>query len=458
MYAYLIVTVTDATGEPIEDALVILSSGESRQRIQLESGPAPGQYQLRNLEPGRYQLRVSRRSFQSESLDLELQQGTNSLPVTLGHRDQPYFYAGGQRIYFEPVEDRFLIAADGEGAREVSTEILQGRNLSYEAIVPETAQSLGEPAPAVREDSLLEVVRFPSGRMLDAEIIQDVTEDLERRGIQVRPALLIQRGSGSPMGLTNDLAVQFEAGVTEEQVGEIAARYGLEVRRTLPSTENAFLLTTSRPPSYDILETAQELLDNEPVLFAEPDLLMQVELDQYTPNDPLFNLLNHLPLIECDDAWEFMGQFLGEDLRGGSPDICIAVFDGNGVAPNHPDLTATLSNGVSKLVQSYNFRAMANQTVAGLSGDHGTECAGTATAAFDNNRGVVGVAPNCRLIGARNPLSWTGSDMADMFLWAAGFDSGGSGYPDPPNPPADVISNSWGVGNAALSTVLQKCL
>lgn len=48
--------------------------------------------------------------------------------------------------------------------------------------------------------------------------------------------------------------------------------------------------------------------------------------------------------------------------------------------------------------------------------------------------------------------------MADAFLWAAGIDNGNTspGFPALPAQPADVISNSWGVSNAALGTVLQN--
>jgi subtilisin family serine protease len=47
--------------------------------------------------------------------------------------------------------------------------------------------------------------------------------------------------------------------------------------------------------------------------------------------------------------------------------------------------------------------------------------------------------------------------MADAFLWAAGIDNGSTdpNFPALPAQPADVISNSWGVANAALSAALQ---
>jgi hypothetical protein len=103
---------------------------------------------------------------------------------------------------------------------------------------------------------------------------------------------------------------------------------------------------------------------------------------------------------------------------------------------------------------------MAPQTVAGLSGDHGTQCAGSATATFNNARGIAGVAPNCHLIGARIPSPATGIEMADAFVWAAGFNTGTTNpsFPAIPGRVADVISNSWGVSNAALSSAMRDCL
>src|SRR5829696_3548936 len=102
---------------------------------------------------------------------------------------------------------------------------------------------------------------------------------------------------------------------------------------------------------------------------------------------------------------------------------------------------------------------MTPQTVAGLSGDHGTKCAGTATAAFNNNQGIAGVAPNCHLIGARIPSPADGIQMADAFIWAAGFNTGNTNpsFPALPARAADVISSSWGANGATLSAALSDC-
>jgi subtilisin family serine protease len=102
---------------------------------------------------------------------------------------------------------------------------------------------------------------------------------------------------------------------------------------------------------------------------------------------------------------------------------------------------------------------MAAQTVADLGVVLGTECAGSASAVFNNNWGTAGLAPNCHLLGARLPNPATGIEMADAFIWAAGFNTGNTtpGFPPLPARAADVISNSWGANGVVMSAALRDC-
>ncbi len=138
--------------------------------------------------------------------------------------------------------------------------------------------------------------------------------------------------------------------------------------------------------------------------------------------------------------------------------MTIAVIDPGGVAPDHPELTASLTDKTAKMVANANFTVYPPviQTVADLGDDHGTQCAGSAAAAFDDQRGIAGAAPNCHLIGARIHATPTAVEMADAFLWAAGFGNSGAGLPLP-NPPADVISASFGNDGVTLSDTIRDC-
>jgi subtilisin family serine protease len=455
---HLVVFVRDAQGNPIEKASVRAeaSAAEGESRSLEEVGG--GRYE-QELPPGSYEVHVStrRRELQPETAKIAIERGTSNVEVVLGREGQRFYYAGDMRIYFEPDEESFLVAVRGERARRAVPAALKRRNLEIEELPSRLQPGAERPEP---EDTSFVSVRLPGGQRVDdaGDLVESVVADLERRGFTVIPALHVRRGEGVVEGLTNELVVRFDESVTTDQAYEIARSVGLEVLRPVNYAGNAFLLGRPGPPSYDILRAAEELRRNHPVRYAEPNLLLTLELDQFTPNDTLWANLTHLPLINCDDAWQTLGA-IAANLQGGSPAITIGVFDPDGVAPNHPELTANLTDGTSKLVVDFNFNAMAAQTVAGLGGDHGTQCAGSATAAFNNARGIAGVAPNCHLIGARIPSPATGIEMADAFIWAAGFNTGTTNpsFPALPARAADVISNSWGVSNAVLSSAMRDC-
>jgi hypothetical protein len=437
--ANLFVLVEDSGRNPIPSATVTLAPQSGAPAVALQPS-SPGNYSIVGIDPGAYRLDVSGEGFLPESYPITLREGRNSTVVVLGRDGEPFFYAAGRKIYFERVPGEFLLVVRGPNAGTIARDVLSRQAMRV--------------AETTRRDSVMLRVASPAAARPDAEMMRSVTGDLQRSGVRATPAMIVKRGEGPVQGLTADLTVKFEDGVSEEEVARIAAENGLTVRRRVKSAGNAYLLSAAEP-SYALLNTALKMMSSPAVVAAEPQLVMEVEKD-YTPNDTLFNLLTHLPLINCDDAWDILGDW-DPSLRGGSAEVCIAVFDPDGVTPDHPDLTANLTNGVGKLQTSFDFSDMVAQTVAGLGGDHGTQCAGSATAAFDNDRGTTGVAPNCRLIGARIPDIATDVDMADAFLWAAGIDNGNNdpAFPAFPAQPADVISNSWGVGNAALTAALQ---
>ncbi len=463
--ARLLVIIEDADRQPVTDAEVELREAATNTPHEIELLDAPGQAYGEDLTPGTYELRVSssQSDLQPETRMLELAAGYNSATVILGKEGQPFFYAGETKVYFEPDRNSFLVVARGDRAAEVAPDLLRNQDLEVRPLpcILTTGHSGYEASSEQPSDSSFVSVDLPGGQTADqaGELMESVANELRRQqGLRVILALPVQRGAGPVQGLTNELTVRFDDSVKQDEVERIAGQLGLTVERPILYAGNAFLLSRPGPPSYDLLRIARVLQQEFPVLYAEPNLLQQLEIDQFTPNDFLWANLTHLPLINCDDAWQTLGN-INANVRGGSSDITIAVFDPDGVAPDHPDLTANLTDGTSKLVTSFNFNAMAPQTVAGLAGDHGTQCASTATAAFNNNQGIVGVAPNCHLIGARLPSPATGIAMADAFMWSAGFNTGSTNpnFPALPARSADVISNSWGVTGAVLSSAMRNC-
>jgi hypothetical protein len=154
-------------------------------------------------------------------------------------------------------------------------------------------------------------------------------------------------------------------------------------------------------------------VDAFPVRYAEPSIIFQVESHAYRPSDYLYPEQPHFQVIRAGDAWDMLDD-IDVNLRAGSPDITIAIFDPQGVDPTHPDLTGDLTDGTVKMSANFDFLNGVNQTYANLQGDHGTECASSATGRFDNTVGATGLAGNCHLIGAQFSHSATHTDIVDV--------------------------------------------
>lgn len=436
------ISVVDAELKTVTGAR--LSAAQANQSAHELREPQEGRWRLPAKPGERWQLTVSAKGYDSEQHQVEAGRGITQVTIGLRRPGQLSYCYGTDKRAFSPLAEVALRHLQGPGALEQLAKLSKKLELKWQPANPRAASS---------SDDQLVLVHAQGERL------QQLDGELAKARIQVTPARAISHGERGPLfGLTAELVVRFAAQVKRPEAERIAARFGLRLSREVRHAGNAFVLLAPEP-SYELLKLAEALAQLEQVIYAEPNLLFAPELDAYIPNDFLWAQVPHLQLIDAHEAWDLLDN-VDVNLRGGSPQITIAVIDPHGVTPNHPDLTATLTDATSKLVTSVNFGAapIAAQTVAGLSGDHGTQCAASATAAFDDNRGIPGVAPNCHLIGAR--IATTDAvAMADIYLWAAGFDNGSTaaGFPALPARPADVISSSWGVTGLALSNVIRDC-
>jgi subtilisin family serine protease len=394
----------------------------------------------------RMEIHVTAKGFEPQTHRINLRDGINQVVIGLRLPGQLSYTYGNDRLAFNPVNDEFLMHISGPNAAENFSGLAKEKDIKWRFV----SQKAGNLA----DDIFLRVHG-------DIEKSPALSKELLRHKLNFEIFRIIEHKDRPALGLTNELVVRFQNDVKRSDAERLAASVDLKIKRELRHAGNAFVLVRSGNPSYDLINAADALAKSDRVVYVEPNLTFVIEPDQYTPNDPLYPHVPHLQLINVDDAWDRLDN-VAINLRGGSPDITIAVIDLDGVAPNHPEFTASLTDGTSKLVSSTNFAAspIAAQTVAGLGGDHGTECAASATAAFDNNRGLAGVAPNCHLIGARIGGVSSAVLMADIYLWVAGFMNGSvaAGFPiAPPARAADVISSSWGSSGLALSNTIRDC-
>lgn len=129
-----------------------------------------------------------------------------------------------------------------------------------------------------------------------------------------------------------------------------------------------------------------------------------------TPNDPFYPQQWGLQTIEAEGAWS---------ITLGDPSVVIAVVD-VGVDFTHPELAHTKwinaveTGGVAGIDDDQNgfIDDSCGYDFIDVDGDpqpaprnyansHGTHVAGIASAARNNNRGIAGLAPGCRIMGVR---------------------------------------------------------
>ncbi len=446
----VLVYVTDSGRQPVAGAEVEV---RSRGNVSLGRDKETGATVVSGLQAGEVALVVARAGGgESKPLAVTVTGGVQQVVVGMPADGELTYRRGDSRAAFVPDHDRFLVYTDGPGAGRLAAAAFRDLGLAAEEL----------PGPGggdARDDKAFEEVTHLVAA--DPDRLAKLPSVLDRQAVDVRIARPVLHKDGTrPYGLTGEIVAAFRGDVKREEVARIAAEHGLEVARDVRHAGNGFLLVRKGMPDYDLLEVAEALAADDRVAWAEPNLVVPLELDAWTPNDLLYGQVPHLQVVNADDAWDRMDN-VAVALRGGSPNITVAVFDPQGVAPNHPDLAGNLTDGTAKLVASINFRAtpIAAQTVAALAGDHGTQCAGSATAIMDDNRGLPGVAPNCHLIGGQNRSNSDELRLADAYLWMSGFANGSTdaGFPALPGRTADVISSSFGVTGAVLSTTMRTC-
>lgn len=121
------------------------------------------------------------------------------------------------------------------------------------------------------------------------------------------------------------------------------------------------------------------------------DAVPERHLQAWTPmqvNDPEFDKQWHLPRARFPEAWNTtMGK-----------GVIVSVID-SGVDPNHPDLKANLLPIIDEVVATGNHDEMDQTNYDNRDGHgHGTHVCGLVGAIANNNIGVCGGAPQCKIL------------------------------------------------------------
>ena len=182
----------------------------------------------------------------------------------------------------------------------------------------------------------------------------------------------------------NELATDFQ--VKEEKFGGM---------------RDAYRLSSPLRSGFDVLAAANRLAQDPRVKWAEPEMTFS-GLSDIIPNDPelgnLWGIRNTgqgiLGTWGTDDV-DMDGEEAWNISRGTSS-VRVLVID-TGVQQDHPDINQTAGRDFTTGVAD----GVAGGGPANACDNHGTAVAGCISARFNNSTGVVGIAPNCRVVSAR---------------------------------------------------------
>jgi hypothetical protein len=243
---------------------------------------------------------VSAEGYEPEANRVVLRDQLTQVVIGLRQQGQFAYTYGNDRRAFTPVEDAFLIRASGAKAADIFARVAKKQDLAWK---PVSEQAAGAP------DELFARV---SG---DLERAERLSQELIRGELAAEIALVIDHGDRPAFGLTNELVVRFNDDVRRTEAERIAGSLGLTITRELRHAGNAFVLLRRGAPSCDLLNAADALAQSGRVVYVEPNLIFVLELDAYTPNDPLWAQVPYLQLINVDDAWDLLDN-VAVNLRG----------------------------------------------------------------------------------------------------------------------------------------------
>lgn len=343
---------------------------------------------------------------QTDSLDFT----SNEQNLLLTQEDNLFYYSFEEKIALYPVENKYTI----EFIDSVDESILEAHNFNPIKV---------------------------SQKIYEVEGSRDEIKSVGEGIYNLNPVYTIE--DGLTMRMKNAVVLQWNKDVSENQRAYLSSFYGLTETKTT-RLFNVYQVTNPLSISQMIYETGT-------VRYCHPVFLSEVEVHDHIPNDEYFGnqFYLHNTGQECNDgnfgtADADIDAPAAWDISLGSSDIVIAVLD-EGVTSDHPDLP----NSRQIRLPGSNFAAQYNPTggdpnnpspIDSLNEYHGNACAGIIAAEMDNEQGVVGIAPNCKIMPVRIPQGTlhydlpTYNDYAQSLTFAV--DNG-----------ADIISCSWGFGS-----------
>ena len=228
---------------------------------------------------------------------------------------------------------------------------------------------------------------------------KEIRDDISFRNIKELP---IFQGSENTYMIVGD---EFFLGYQDEnQLSEFIAKYNLEdllknnVEKVLYDGEGRTkfkLLSLSRNEEIDFFQLVEETKNDDWISSLEPNFTIIGKGDDKISKTTGNIVQSNLDLIDAYKAWKH---------TTGNENIIIAILD-IGVSSSHESLNGKIVPGWNTFNDNYN-------TQPGISGSHGTACAGIIAGSHNVGK-IKGIAPDCKIMPFKvaetsnsNPSNW----------------------------------------------------
>ena len=444
--------IRDTSGKPLKTASVVLIDSQKKP-LSLKYNEEVFAYVVEAPEPGQYEIRVACEGFEAEGRTIQLPD-TEGVHITLGQVGCRFTYFDGGRYPVENTNEklRLIKISDKTGTKQQQLPLLKWLKAGRE----ESQPLLSGPV----------VLDIPT----DESECQRLKEDIEKSGYAVF-GLSLNLAPEQEITITDSLWIHFKAHTPAERIQQILDENDLvsqrRVKGTLPR-QRKITAYYKKLLSWDYIEVFNRLYEYPEIAFFSPHHVIPAEDVQHQPADELFPLQWNLHLARVPEAWGLLRQH-NPDITYGSADVFVNVYD-TGIASNtmaglqaiHPDFNVNVQGSTllgmdgqplpnQKIYNIYDFRT---QNPAGVQilmvahnnlprHEHGSNVAGILAAAgapdpglptngVVGNQGVVGVAPNVRLMSSIWDANMTRPEWYGAWLYLSGLNASWRNIMRPP--------------------------
>lgn len=335
--------------------------------------------------------------------------------------DPTVLLRGGEALPVTPVPDRLvLIPADGVAPTDILAILTDMQDWDQSA--SPTIRPIGAAVLALHLDN---PSTAPSTDLPLPDRLDQLIHRLQASGLVrfVSPVYALAGSPGSLIYPIDQITLQFQAGLTSEQMQQITQPAGLQILKLVAGIAKTFVFQVATDP----LKLAVQLSRSPALLRVEPNVAIMRQ-PCYRPRDSDYRQQWYLQ-NEGGEGLAAGSHIFAEaawNLGRGKRSIAVAVVDG-AIDLSHADFQSE-----GKLVGPVDFRPSSVEPEVEPEKDasgHGTAVAQIAVA-DETGKGLVGVAPGCALMPIQLGDYFDDQTIEQVSQWA--IDQG-----------ADVVCWSW---------------